>query len=57
MINLDFFIRNLSHISIIPISNIISFDHLSRNSCGNINDRNPLSWDAIKSIRISNALP
>ncbi|KAJ0455101.1 hypothetical protein HanRHA438_Chr15g0700071 [Helianthus annuus] len=36
IINIDFFIRNLSHISIIPMSNIISFDHLPRNSCNKI---------------------
>ncbi|KAJ0856725.1 hypothetical protein HanRHA438_Chr13g0581691 [Helianthus annuus] len=57
MINLDFLIRNLLPISLIPISNIISFDHLPRNSSDNNNNGNPLSWDTIKSIRISNALP
>ncbi|KAJ0743500.1 hypothetical protein HanPI659440_Chr10g0376551 [Helianthus annuus] len=33
---IDFFIRNLSHISLILISNILSFDHLPRNSCNKI---------------------
>ncbi|KAJ0443137.1 hypothetical protein HanIR_Chr16g0817421 [Helianthus annuus] len=50
IINLDFFIRNLLYISIIPISNINSFDHLPCNLCDNINNGNPLSWDVIKSI-------
>ncbi|KAJ0435444.1 hypothetical protein HanIR_Chr17g0893361 [Helianthus annuus] len=51
MIILDLFIRNLSYTSIITISNTISFDHQSRNSCDKMNEGNPISWDAMESIR------
>ena len=56
MIILDLFIRNLSYTSIIPISNTISFDYQSRNSCDKMNDGNPISWDAMESIRFPFAI-